>query len=113
MATVRVVDDERKHRAIAPSTEEQVAVDVHAGVRELARDPGHAAGPVVDLRDDRLALDVRVAALVEDGLRRLVVGRRHDHVAAVAEPAAADRPQVHAARGELLGEDRHRARGRS
>src|SRR6185369_16415582 len=101
---------EGEHRPIAPAAEEQVAVDVHAGVGEAARDAGHATGLVVDLGDDRLALDVRVAAFVEDLLRRLVVGRGHDHVAAVAEPAAADGAQVDAARGELLREVRHRAR---
>ena len=79
------------------------------GVRELAGDTGHATGPVVHLRQDRLALVVRVAALVEDCLRRLVVGGRHDHVADVAESPAADRPEVHAACREGLGEDRHRA----
>ena len=43
-------------------------------------------------------------------LGRVVVGRRHDHVAAVADAAAADRPEVDAARRERLGEGRHGAR---
>ena len=80
------------------------------GVGQGAGQTGHPARPVVDLGEDRLALDVGVAALVEDGLGRLVVGGRHDHVAAVAHAPAADRAKVDAARRERLGERRHRTR---
>ena len=72
-------------------------MDVHAGVRERSRDAGHAARLVVDLGDDRLALDVAVAALVEHPAGRVVVRRGHDDVAAVADAAAADRPEVDSA----------------
>ena len=37
---VGLVDDEREHRPVAPAAEEQVAVDVHAGIREGARRVG-------------------------------------------------------------------------
>ena len=77
-----------------------------ASSRAIAR---HAARPVVDLGQDRLALDVRVAALVEDGLRRVVVGRGHDHVADVAD---ARRRRSRAGRRRArraLGEVGHRA----
>src|SRR4029079_17389603 len=53
-----VVDDERERRRIAPSAEEQVAVDVDACVRKLAGEAGHPTRPVVDLGEDRLALDI-------------------------------------------------------
>ena len=89
--------------------EEQVAVDVDVGIGQRAGEARHPARPVVDLGQDRLALDVRVAALVEDGRGGLVVGGRHDHVAAVAHAPAADRPEVDAALGERLGQGRHRA----
>ena len=77
------------------------------GVGQGAGQAGHPARPVVDLGEDRFALDVDVAALVEDGLRRLVVGGRHDHVAAVADAPAADRAKVDAARRDRLGQRRH------
>ena len=70
-----------------------------------AMPPGRSSTSV----EDRFALDVGVAAVVEDRLGRLVVGGRHDHVAAVAHAPAADRAQVDAARRERLGEARHRA----
>ncbi len=72
-----------------------------------ARQGGHPARPIVDLGQDRLALDERVAAFLEDGLRGVVVGGGHDHVARVADPAAADRPKVDAAGGERLCQVRH------
>jgi hypothetical protein len=49
---VGLVDDEAEHRPIAPPAEEQVAVDVHAGVGQRPGDPGHASGAVGDLRQD-------------------------------------------------------------
>ena len=75
-----IVDHERERRPVAPAAQEQVAVDVDAGVGELAREPGHAARPVVDLGEDRLALEVRPAAGLEHLARRVVVRRGHDHV---------------------------------
>ena len=45
-----------------------MAVDVDVGVGQGARQAGHPARSIVDLGEDRLALDVDVAALVEDGL---------------------------------------------
>ncbi len=84
-------------------------MDVHAGIRERPRDVGHSARLVVNLGDDRLAFDVPIAAVVEDSPGRVVVGRRHDHVAAITQAAAADCAQVDAIRGQRLGKDRHRA----
>src|SRR3954454_17554347 len=91
---VGIVDDKGEHRPVAPPPQEQVAVDVHARIRELPRQAGHAAGPIVDLRQDRLALDEGVAAFLENGARSVVVGGRHDDVARATDPAAADRPKV-------------------
>src|SRR5512140_1829195 len=76
---VGLVDDEREHRAIAPPPEEEVADDVDAGIRQRPGQPRHSARSIVHLGQDRLALDIGVAAVVEDRLRRLVVGRGHDH----------------------------------
>src|SRR6478736_4033075 len=42
---LRVVDDKRERRRIAPSAEEQVAIDVDAGIRQLARKAGHPTRP--------------------------------------------------------------------
>src|SRR6476660_2570497 len=53
---VRLVDDEREHRPIAPPTEEEVAVDVDAGIRESTRQARHPAWSIVDLGHERLAL---------------------------------------------------------
>jgi hypothetical protein len=84
-----------------------VAVDVHPGVGEGSRQPSHAPWSVIHLGEDGLALDVGVAVVVENRLGRLVVRGRHDHVAAVAHAAAADRAEVDAARGQRLGQGRH------
>src|SRR5438046_3747647 len=69
----RLVHHEREHRAVAPAAEEEVAVDVHAGVGEGTGDSGHAARPIVHFGQDRIALDVGVAALVEDLFRGRVI----------------------------------------
>src|SRR3972149_6855403 len=66
---LRVVDHEGEHRPVAPATEEEVAVDVHAGVGQSARDAGHAPRAVVHLGQDRLALAEGVAALRLPGPR--------------------------------------------
>ena len=79
------------------------------GVGQLTGETSHAAGTVVDLGQDRFALDVGVATLVEDGLGGLVIGGRHDHVAAVAHAPATDGAQVDPASRQRLGEGRHRA----
>src|SRR5450759_2320985 len=107
---VDVVDDEAELGLVAPPADEQVAVDVDAGVREPPGDPGHAAGLVVDLDQERLALDELVGALLEHGARRDVVGGLEDQVAAFADATAADRAQVHAPRGEDLGQVGERSR---
>ena len=39
-----VVHDEGEHGAVAPATEEEVAVDIDAGVSQGPRDASHAAG---------------------------------------------------------------------
>src|SRR5438105_1588124 len=65
----RVVDDKREHRPVAPAAEEKVAEDVDARVGQGPGKRGHPARPVRDLGEDRFALDVRVATLVENGLR--------------------------------------------
>ena len=104
-----IVNDERERRPIAPAAEEQVAQHVHPGVGELARDPGHAARPVVHLGQERLALEEGPAAVLEDLAGAVVVGRGHDEVADLAQAAAADRAQVDAGRRHRFGEPGHLA----
>jgi hypothetical protein len=87
-----------------------VAVDVHARIGEAPCEGRHPAGPVVHLGEDRLTLDKGVAAVLEHRPRRVVVSRRHDHVAGVPDPAAPDCSQVHAASRQRLGKRRHGAR---
>jgi hypothetical protein len=94
---VDVVHHEAELRLVAPAADEEVPVDVHARIRQPARDPGHPPGLIVDLHEKRLALDELVPAFLQDGAGRGVVGGLEDQVAAVADPAAADGSQVHAA----------------
>jgi hypothetical protein len=86
-----------------------VAVDVHSGVRQCPGELGHPARPVVDLGEERLALNEDVAHLRQDVPGRVVVRRREDHVAELAEAAAADRAEVDASVREALREDREGA----
>lgn len=49
---LRVVDHEREHRTVAPPADEQVAVDVDAGVGQPPRYRRHSARPVVHFGEE-------------------------------------------------------------
>ena len=87
------------------SEEGQEEVAKPDGVEALRRLIGDDKGVLLT----RLQKDLGLPNTKADGLRGFVVGRRHDHVAAVADAPATDRTQINAAGGDGLGEGSHRA----